>query len=339
MNSSTTPSSTVAVNSQRWIVSPAFDLLFFANIWWILGLVPSFVSLRGDTPLEFWQVYFLTTPHRWITLVLVSADPDRRRGRTWLFLLLAGLAGCVVLGTRGITGAFTCLMLVDYVWNAWHFASQHAGITRIYARKAGGGRPKLETTILRIFVTYVCLRLAGWTTGWSEQFPEATTVIRLLDLLILALPICLFAIDLFSNPVTHVAKLVYLGSVVSIYGSQLMAVRESQHRLIAGLVVASAAYHAVEYLAIVTFYAWRRRDQGSMSPFRTMASYWTQLLAVYVLCLGMLDYWASHSRFRTVWTGINIWVAYLHYAYDGMIWKLRRPETAKALDAQLKTEN
>jgi hypothetical protein len=31
--------------------------------------------------------------------------------------------------------------------------------------------------------------------------------------------------------------------------------------------------------------------------------------------------------------GANIWAAFLHYAYDGMIWKLRRPETAKALGA------
>ena len=31
------------------------------------------------------------------------------------------------------------------------------------------------------------------------------------------------------------------------------------------------------------------------------------------------------------WQGPNLWAALVHYAYDGMIWKLRRPETARAL--------
>jgi hypothetical protein len=29
--------------------------------------------------------------------------------------------------------------MIDYVWNAWHFGSQHAGGLRMYARKVGGG--------------------------------------------------------------------------------------------------------------------------------------------------------------------------------------------------------
>ena len=33
------------------------------------------------------------------------------------------------------------------------------------------------------------------------------------------------------------------------------------------------------------------------------------------------------------WQGLNLWAAFVHYAYDGMIWKLRRPETAAALGA------
>ncbi len=32
-----------------------------------------------------------------------------------------------------------------------------------------------------------------------------------------------------------------------------------------------------------------------------------------------------------VWLGLNLWAALVHYAFDGMIWKLRRPETARAL--------
>ena len=64
-----------------WLVSPAFDLLFLANLGWLLALVPGYVAAEGTVHIEFWQIYFLTTPHRWITLLLVAADPDRRAGR------------------------------------------------------------------------------------------------------------------------------------------------------------------------------------------------------------------------------------------------------------------
>ena len=40
-----------------WLVSPAFDLLFFANAGWLLLLVPD-VATRHDTALDFWQLYY-----------------------------------------------------------------------------------------------------------------------------------------------------------------------------------------------------------------------------------------------------------------------------------------
>jgi hypothetical protein len=322
-----------------WIVSPAFDLLFFANLWWLVAFLPFFVSAeRQSTAIDFWQVYFLTAPHRWLTLLLVSTDPDRRQHRTWLFLVLAIAAALIVPGMYTMTGAFTCLALVDYVWNAWHFASQHAGITRIYARKAGGGRPRLETVLIRTFVTYTCLRLAGWTTGWTSDVPQAAAIISIVDLAILALPAWLLALDGLRRPADRSGKLTYLASITFMYGSLLLAVREGNHRLVLALTVASAAYHAVEYLAIVTFYAWRRREHGSDSPFRTMAGHWLEVLAAFAVCVGIIGEYAERE-WQQLWMGLNLWAAFLHYAYDGMIWKLRRPATAETLGVQLSTEH
>src|SRR5689334_15119936 len=103
----TAPSSGHSAGAQTgWIVAPAFDLLFFANLGWLALLVPGFASADGATPIQFWQIYFLTTPHRWITLILVASDPSRREGRTWLFVVLAVLALIVVWGVWLSTGAF-----------------------------------------------------------------------------------------------------------------------------------------------------------------------------------------------------------------------------------------
>src|SRR5262245_16354346 len=157
-----------------WVVAPRFDLLFLANLYWPVLLWPGLLPAgRAELLTEFWVIYFLTAPHRWLTLFLVAFDPDRRDGRPgWVFIALAVVAALVVGGAWAITGAFACLALADYVWNAWHFASQHQGVLRMYARKSGGGPDWLERHALRFFLFLVLVRTAGWTTGWLEVHSE-----------------------------------------------------------------------------------------------------------------------------------------------------------------------
>jgi hypothetical protein len=76
-----------------------------------------------------------------------------------------------------------------------------------------------------------------------------------------------------------------------------------------------------------------------------MARSWSLVLAVYVVCLGVFAEFAERTTqgiwseqmitLSELWVGANLWAAFLHYAYDGTIWKLRRPETAKALGVEL----
>ena len=76
-----------AHTAQGWLVSPWFDALFVANVAWPLIVLVQFgEGFNGRPGLQFWQVYFVTTPHRWITLFLVFLDGERftqRRGRFW----------------------------------------------------------------------------------------------------------------------------------------------------------------------------------------------------------------------------------------------------------------
>ena len=59
---------------------------------------------------------------------------------------------------------------------------------------------------------------------------------------------------------------------------------------------------------------------------------WLLVLVGYVVLFGLSA--AVLQRLGAeVWLGLNLWAAFLHYAYDGMIWKLRRPDTARALGA------
>src|SRR5262249_28626808 len=162
----------VTATGRGWLVSPAFDLLFLANLGWVLLLLPG-AATRADTAIDFWQVYFVTLPHRWLTLVLVVADPDRRAGIGGRLGPAPRLALPPGVGLYLGTGAFLCLAVVDFVWNAWHFGAQHAGVLRMYARKVGGGPDWLERWGVRLFVTYTLLRTADWATGWLGDDPAA----------------------------------------------------------------------------------------------------------------------------------------------------------------------
>lgn len=330
-----------ALNEQRrfWVISPAFDLFFLINFWWIFALLPQSraVGITQSTPVEFWQIYFLTAPHRWITLFLVAMDPDRREGRSHLFAWIAVITAGIVLGVWVGVGSFTCLVLVDFIWNAWHFASQHGGILRIYGRMGGGGRPVLERWGFRVFVTYTALRTAGWITGLTETSPMARNLMNSLDMGVLVLPAMLLGLELLDRPWQRRGKVLYLTSVISMYTVLLFAIRSGDHYLVIAMSAASAAFHAVEYMAIVTYYAWRRRESGSEAgPFRKMTRHWLRILAIYMITLGVISQYADRNM-KELYMGLNLWAAFLHYAYDGMIWKLRRAGTAQTLNVQLKS--
>ena len=94
--------------------------------------------------------------------------------------------------------------------------------------------------------------------------------------------------------------------------------------------VASAAFHAIEYLALVSYYAARRRSDGAAGAFQRLARQWPLVLGLLLVSLAALGL-AADRRWPEAWLAINLWVAFLHYAYDGMIWKLRQPATAARL--------
>jgi hypothetical protein len=327
--------------SAGWVVSPAFDLLFLANVAWPLlllaaAMAPGFVRDDGRLQTEFWVLYFLITPHRWITLFLVAADPDRREGRKWLFIAIAVVAALVVGGVWALTGALTCLMMIDYTWNTWHFASQHQGVLRMYAKKAGGGPEWLERHALRAFIVYTLLRTAGWTTGDIEADSHLKVWLNAVDLVMLAVPGAVLVVNLFGVHRGRVGKLCYLVSLLTLYAALLLCMRNDWRTGVFALTAASSTFHAVEYLAVVSHYARRRTAVGSAGMFREVAKQWAVVFVVYLVALGLIGVWADKAGGWVVraWAAVNVWSAFLHYTYDGFIWKLRKPATAQALGVQ-----
>lgn len=318
-----------AVGRRNWLVDPWFDLFFIINVAWPLLLVVQWSDgFQGRAGLQFWQVYFVTTPHRWITLAIVFLDRQRFQQRpkvfvAWLAIIVAGCAAVQLS-----TGTLTCLLAVDYAWNAWHFAAQHHGIYRIYCRltdTAAGWPVFIERWVLRLFLLYVTLRVAIATWSNSEWQP----IFDVADWLVPAGPLALLLRDCVSFQRVSVGRLAYLLSISALYGSLLWAVHTRRPAVVLSLTTASAMFHAVEYLAIVTWSVQRRDElsRRSMGWLGMLASQWLIVLASYLMVLGSAA-WFMDQMWTQAWLFLNVIAAFLHYTYDGLIWR-HRPATPR----------
>jgi len=298
--------------------------------WPLLVLAQVGEGFGGREGVQFWQLYFITTPHRWITLVLVFCDRERFGQRKLAFLAVAAAIIVICLSVRMTTGTLMCLLTIDYVWNAWHFAAQHHGIYRIYSRRVGGdersstptsiSKVTVEKWAMRLFLSYVILRVAG--VSWRYTALEAA--LRTIDWLALAVPAWLLIRDLATASGRITGKTLYLASMVALYVSLLVAVNNRQPALVLSLATASALFHATEYLALV---AWAvkarhtaRGDQLGLLSY--LAPRWGLALGAFVFILGSSG-WLLQQHLLKPWLLANVIIAFLHYAYDGMIWGRR----------------
>jgi hypothetical protein len=310
--------------ARGWLLGPWLDALLVANVAWpLLLLVQLGDGFSGHAGLAFWQLYFITTPHRWITLALVFLDRERLGERWPAFLAVAGAIIAVCVGVRLGTGTLTCLLAIDYVWNAWHFAAQHHGIYRIYGRLSEPSRMSglfVEKWSLRLFLLYVILRVAGAT--WS--YPALESWLMTIDWIVIVVPLGLVLYDLARTGSNSRGRTLYLISVCTLFLAMLWAVHTSRPRLVLSLATASALFHAIEYLTLVGWSVARRHGAlgDRMGILGYLAPRWALALAIFLLILGSSG-WLLDQHLLQPWLLVNVIVAFLHYAYDGMIWRSR----------------
>ncbi|MCU0721986.1 MAG: hypothetical protein MUC83_19915, partial [Pirellula sp.] len=213
--------------------------------------------------------------------------------------------------------------------------SQHAGVLRIYSRKTDVGNEPLERYGLRAFIVYAILRTAGGMVWSTEQLSYATPLLDWLDFAILAIPLLILSSHIARWKKSHLSKSVYLISVLTLYVSYLLAGHFELNSWIIWFATAASLFHAIEYLAIVSHYALRRQQVGSADIIRELGKRWGLVLSIFLVALGSFGWWIStlSAELQMIWQGVNLWVAYTHYAFDGIIWKLRKSTTAKALGA------
>ncbi len=310
-----------------YLLSPSLDLLFIANLYWpLLFLFASPSNLTSHQSLLFWQVYFVTAPHRWITLILIACDRQKTIGREGKVI---GLAALVVIGCllwRLNSSALICLGLIDYCWNAWHFASQHHGIYRIYERNQ---QPRLtfsqsliEKYVYRFFLLYVIARVSGM--GWSQSDWSGLGSLQHFDYAVALIPIAYILRQTWRVAQGgSVWSLLYLMSVCTLYGAMLYTSHMEWQRLTVQLAFCSAVFHAVEYLSVVTWASSSEKNRQRLDLWGKLTRSWGAFLVFFILFIGITNYVIAQGHEET-WILVNLMAAFLHYGYDGMIWKTNR---------------
>lgn len=319
--------------AKTWLVGPWFDLVFLANLAWPLAVAAALFSPLDETnPISLFQIYFLSTPHRWITLVMVFFDSERfwkepaKFGGVGLLLIALGLA---LVGVAGFlpyaASSLMLLMMLDYVWNAWHFAAQHAGIARIYGRavypEQTPDEAEFEKSAIRTLVLWVFFRLAihiGTATEFGDNVRWLTPWLGWIDpLALIPVGILVYREAVAFRP-EHLGRALYIGSVLALYTAQLVAIRIEAGPLMMAFFFAGAIFHAVEYLAICNWSV-QKRTSGIWHYQITRTGL---ALFVFMALLGAVNYFVN-AQSVYLWQLVTLLVSLLHYAYDGMIWKAK----------------
>ena len=343
-----------AASGKAWFLGPRLDLLVMANLAWPLVALAALTAwsypIRGETAwIGFLQAHFLVTPHRWLTLVLCFGDRDyyAKWKRPFLGLAAGVAAVCWLFHLQFGTEGFLILVMVDWLWNAWHFSSQHAGVYRIYGRRSRPDREeasgRLEKGLIRVFAFYVFFRLLGVVANEAFNLPYFAWLPQLarhpglqwVDLIVLALPWVLLVRDLRDYRPAMRGRLIYLLSFGGLYSLILLGIHasgpataERLETLIPALVLALGCFHSVEYVAIVSWTATRK--QSPQGPIRHLIPHWLPFLGAFMVVLGgvavffYLSDFSRQNRLIWIWLWTNMLVSLLHYAYDGIIWRSPR---------------
>jgi hypothetical protein len=352
--SGTNPSVVASAPPARsiWMVSPAFDLLFFVCSTLIVflpwmahdyfGVAPGLILLavggvsNGPHIVSTWTRVYLDGNERWQRPITYYAMP-----------ILFSAFVIYIIATVGKNSVV--LRSVVFYWASWHFVAQNWGILRIYQRRSGDAElhiAKLERVILYLGALWPILwrvfhgphELFG-TDIWHPAVPAWLVhgVGAALVTAFIAYAAYRVRQRLRGESVDFVRPLFLVCSFIGFFVPFYCITS-------AGSVSfsAAAAWHGLQYIAIVYVFNRRRWADGVDDKARVVswvsqkgrgAVYYLSLLgigaivygAVFLLSLAMS--WDLTLSVPATWLSLTL----SHYYIDGVIWKLRRPQLARHL--------
>jgi len=326
-----------------WIYGPATDL--FVALCWVPLWLLAHQLVRGhgghdDALLRsaLGAAFLLSFLHQPLTLALVYGDANQLRQHRRLFLWTPPAA----IGLIIVAVAFHLWVIIPVaaVWNTVHTLQQRYGLCRIYSRKAHYGSALVDrwmlfasmaAAVLAVAVNHATLRLvhrvnldgvnAGGIRLLVDARPWAVALLVPVGLVAAGLLAAIVRQEAAQGSRANPAKWIYQGSSLLLIAS--IAVDPA-----AGFIAYIGA-HALEYFVVVykTFDARYGRERDGSTVLGRVAHRWAGRVAAIAVVVGA----ALLLRARVhgdVYNVVLYTVGVLHFVYDGVIWKLRKPVVA-----------
>ncbi len=327
----------------RWIRQPAWDVAMALS--WI-PFAALAVYWDGDSDRIQWLVgatLIFSVSHQPLTVPLVYADPHVRRSRPVIFTYTPVVFLVAVI--IGLQLDPIVVAVVAGVWNAAHTLQQRYGVSRIYGRKVGQGSGTIEHWLLWSALVLVLIwaaaepatpdRISSAGLGGRNQrglslITDAAPVARWLLPAMLALVLALIVAWVREERAAeqvNPAKWFYLASTAALFATTVVSP-------MAGFVGYIGSHAAEYYLIVHNHLGDRYPDEvtdGGAPLGRAVRSRPGPLglMAMYTAFVAALIWAVRTFGSFEVYGLVFLTLGALHLFYDGLIWKLRRPEVAR----------
>lgn len=304
-----------------WIVIFALLLMFQNNYAWIILVVLLFNYV-----------------HRHYTFALVYGENEEFNRRKPAYIALPILA-IIVTFIFVKYDSFKILLTISIIWTMYHVVAQKYGLTRIYSRKAGYGEGGTELGMIYSWFVFLFLFMAVQQADTVERYRAGRVILGVLGnyiqyievLAYIALAVCIYFtvryiyIEVKNWRQISIPKNIYVLSIILLYSIFL-------YSLVIGYIV-FAFSHAIEYIAFVNFFVsakYKKRPEHTSLLARASKKLWIYSTVFAVLVVLASLYGRQWNR-----QALEIYIvgsSFLHFIYDGMIWKVRRPDVGKPLE-------
>jgi len=252
-----------------------------------------------------------------------------------------GLGHKIVKGLKAAQPLLIGLITLSILWNFYHTLTQKIGILRVYSRKAAYGKAWLDKAMVWSWFIYLFFQLgampsvfrqiSGFTLSGrylAEAVAPALKVFPYFALLSLAVATVITALyvkEEWSNRQGfHWPKNIFMASILILYGLFF-------YDFLVAYVVFGFS-HALEYVAFVAIFS-RKKFMAKGATSSWMAR-WVRRPG-----LSMGIFMGASSAVFIPWyflagqslTAYILGSGFLHFLYDGWIWKVRSPEVGKPL--------
>ena len=334
---------------QGWIINRVSDCLFFIGTPLLSLVALQFAAnFFSSFDIGLFVLAFFAVGHHLPGLMRAYGERelfDRYKARFIVSPLI--IIACVAWSVfNGHLGFFIMLAL----WDMWHFFMQHYGFMRIYEvkrHKPSALSGRLDWLLTAVWFTYIVVASPHYLVNFMERChrygfglytwfnPELVPLLRQI-MLVLALGVSVvYVVHLVraraqGQPIVWPKLAISATTFLTVYYAYIVL-----DDVILGYAMTALA-HDIQYFAIVWIYnhgVLKRSERLGASFFRYLfADGRFRIILIYlalILLYGGVEAMARATENYLIYDLVKILIAttaFMHYYYDGFMWKVRKRE-------------